>query len=310
MLLDGHFVIEHAARNSSGRFFNFNGTAGVWRRSCIEDAGGWEHDTLTEDLDLSYRAQLRGWQFVYLPATAAPAELPIEMDGFKTQQHRWAKGSIQTARKLLGRIFRSPFRVAVKLEAFVHLTANCAYPLMVLLSLLIFPTMMIRSGRSGLSLMLVDLPLFICATTSVTSLYLCSQKELGRSLGKALLLIPALMAVGIGLSVNNSRAVLGALGRRTGEFTRTPKHRVEGRSGARGRKRYQGQRSLVFLVEVFLALYLTAAVVTCILLQRWAAIPFLALFCWGYTFTAALSLAQRVRPNAAVFRETNLPAEA
>ncbi len=144
MLLDGHFVIEHTARNRSGRFFNFNGTAGIWRRRCIEDAGGWQHDTLTEDLDLSYRAQLEGWRFVFLPDHIAPAELPLEMGAFKSQQHRWAKGSIQTARKLLPRIYRSALPWYVKLEATVHLTANIGYVLMVLLALLIVPAVWLR----------------------------------------------------------------------------------------------------------------------------------------------------------------------
>ena len=107
ILLDGHFVLEHGGRNRAGCFFNFNGTAGIWRREAIADAGGWQHDTLTEDLDLSYRAQLRGWQFVFLPDLVAPAEVPVEMNAFKSQQHRWAKGSIQTCCKLLPRILRS-----------------------------------------------------------------------------------------------------------------------------------------------------------------------------------------------------------
>ena len=131
ILLDGHFVLEHGGRNRAGRFFNFNGTAGIWRRAAIDDAGGWQHDTLTEDLDLSYRAQLRGWQFVFVPDLIAPAEVPVEMNAFKSQQHRWAKGSIQTCRKLLPQILRAKVPLAVKAEAFFHLTANFNYPLMV-----------------------------------------------------------------------------------------------------------------------------------------------------------------------------------
>src|SRR5713101_7340766 len=144
IFLDGHFIIEHTARNRSGCFFNFNGTAGIWRRTAIDDAGGWQHDTLTEDLDLSYRAQLRGWQFVFVPGVIAPAEVPVEMNAFKSQQHRWAKGSIQTCRKLLPRILKSDLPFGVKAEAFFHLTANFNYILMCMLSILMFPSMVIR----------------------------------------------------------------------------------------------------------------------------------------------------------------------
>ena len=144
ILLDGHFVLEHGGRNRGGRFFNFNGTAGVWRRTAIEDAGGWQHDTLTEDLDLSYRAQLRGWRFVFVSDLIAPAEVPVEMNAFKSQQHRWAKGSIQTCRKLLPRILQSNLPLGIKIEAFFHLTANFNYPLMCVLSMLMFPSMVIR----------------------------------------------------------------------------------------------------------------------------------------------------------------------
>ena len=141
IFLDGHFAIEHTARNRSGRFMHFNGTAGVWRRSTIDDAGGWEHDTLTEDLDLSYRAQMKGWQFVYLPQFCAPAELPPEMIAFKLQAHRWTKGSFQTCLKLLPKVLKSRhLSYRIKAEAFFHLTNTLVYPLMVLLTLLMWPT--------------------------------------------------------------------------------------------------------------------------------------------------------------------------
>ncbi|HSK80929.1 MAG TPA: glycosyltransferase, partial [Thermoanaerobaculia bacterium] len=174
ILLDGHFVIEHTARNRSGCFFNFNGTAGVWRREAIVTAGGWEHDTLTEDLDLSYRAQLSGWRFLYLPELAVPSELPVDINGFKSQQHRWAKGAAQTGRKLLGKVLRAPLPFRVKLEAFVHLTNNASYPLMVLLALLVFPAMVLRRGTPIVSILLIDVPLFLAATASVLLFYLLS----------------------------------------------------------------------------------------------------------------------------------------
>ena len=175
LLLDGHFVIEHAACNRSGCFFNFNGTAGVWRRTVIAGAGGWQHDTLTEDLDLSYRAQLAGWRFVYLPDLLVPSELPVDVNGFKSQQYRWAKGSIQTARKLLRRLLAAPLPARVKAEAFVHLTNNISYLLMVALSLLVFLAMLLRRGSLAAALLAIDLLLFLAATLSVLIFYLVSQ---------------------------------------------------------------------------------------------------------------------------------------
>src|SRR4029078_5107305 len=159
ILLDGHFVLEHGGRHRSGRFFNFNGTAGVWRRGAIDDAGGWEHDKLTEYPDLSYRVQLRVWRFVFLSDVIAPAEVPVEMNAFKSQQHRWAKGSIQTCRKLLPQILRSNLPLGVKVEAFFHLSANFNYPLMCVLSVLMAPSMVIRYNMGWYEMLLIDVPL-------------------------------------------------------------------------------------------------------------------------------------------------------
>src|SRR5438034_811344 len=177
ILLDGHFVLEHGGRNRSGRFFNFNGTAGVWRRSAIDDAGGWQHDTLTEDLDLSYRAQLRGWRFVFVSDLIEPAEVPVEMNAFKSQQHRWAKGSIQTCRKLLPQILRADIPLGIKAEAFFHLTANFNYPLMCVLSLLMAPSMVIRYNMGWYEMLLIDIPLSFAATFSVSNF--CTVCQLG-----------------------------------------------------------------------------------------------------------------------------------
>src|SRR6059036_3400024 len=232
ILLDGHFILEHGGRNRSGRFFNFNGTAGVWRRQAITDAGGWQHDTLTEDLDLSYRAQMKGWRFVFLQDVVSSAEIPVEMNAFKSQQHRWAKGSIQVCRKLLPGILASSLPLPIKIEAAFHLTANFAYPLMILLSLLMFPAMVIRYNMGWYEMMVVDVPLFIGATLSVCSFYLMSQREVfGDDWRSRIKYLPAVLAVGIGLSVNNAKAVLEALVGHDCEFTRTPKYRVEGEIG-------------------------------------------------------------------------------
>src|SRR5437660_2055171 len=199
----------------------------MWRRQAIEDAGGWQHDTLTEDTDLSYRSQLKGWEFKYLQDVECPAELPIEMTAFKTQQARWAKGLIQTAKKILPTVMRSevPFRVEV--EAWYHLTANLSYPLMVVLATLLLPAMIIRSYQGWFQMLLIDLPLFLASTFSVSSFYLVSQKVLfPQRWPRTFLYLPFLMALGIGLTVTNSRAVLEALLGVQSAFKRTPKYRV------------------------------------------------------------------------------------
>src|SRR5579864_6205435 len=228
ILLDGHFVLEHGGRSRAGVFFNFNGTAGMWRRQAIEDAGGWESDTLTEDTDLSYRSQLAGWKFRYLEDVECPAEVPIEMTAFKTQQARWAKGLIQVARKTLPKIMRSKAPLRVKVEAWYHLTANLSYPLMIVLATLLMPAMIIRFYQGWFQMLLIDLPLFLASTFSVSSFYLVSQKALfPKRWSRTFLYLPFLMALGIGLTVTNTRAVMEALFGIKSSFKRTPKYRVE-----------------------------------------------------------------------------------
>jgi cellulose synthase/poly-beta-1,6-N-acetylglucosamine synthase-like glycosyltransferase len=290
IFLDGHFMIEHIARNRSHCFFNFNGTAGIWRRQAIVGGGGWEHDTLTEDLDLSYRAQLIGWKFLYLPELAVPSELPVEVNGFKTQQYRWAKGAIQTGRKLVGRVLRAPLPARVKFEAFVHLTNNISYPLMLLLSLLIFPAMLLRRGTSMRLLMFVDLPFFLSATASVLVFYLMSQVASGTGWRKQIRFLPALMGMGIGLSVVNSHAVLSGLVQRGGTFHRTPKYRIES-SGQEWRgKRYRAGVGSSFAVEALLAVYFTLCTAYALVTGMWMSVPFLLLFVQGYGYMAMLSV--------------------
>src|SRR5438270_8620869 len=204
ILLDGHFLLEHSGRARTGLFFNFNGTAGMWRRVAIEEAGGWQHDTLTEDTDLSYRAQLKGWKFIYLPDVEGPAELPVEMTAFKTQQARWAKELIQTGKKILPRVLRSDAPLHNKIEAWYHLTANLSYPLMIMLSVLLLPAMIIRFYQGWFQMLYIDLPLFMASTFSISSFYLVSQRELfPRTWPRALLYLPFLMALGVGLTITN-----------------------------------------------------------------------------------------------------------
>src|SRR5688500_15434568 len=293
ILLDGHFVLEHGGRNRSGLFFNFNGTAGVWRRAAIADAGGWQHDTLTEDLDLSYRAQLRGWKFVFLPDVIAPAEVPVEMNAFKSQQHRWAKGSIQTCRKLLPRILQSDLPLGVKTEAFFHLTANFNYPLMCVLSVLMAPSMVIRYNMGWYEMLLIDVPLFFAATASVANFYVVCQRELHADWMTRLKYLPFLMSIGIGLSVNNTRAVLEALFRRESEFARTPKYRIEGQADEWIGKKYRQSVVVQPMIELALGLYFTATVFYALANGIYGTVPFLVLFQLGFLYTALLSLVQQ-----------------
>lgn len=295
ILLDGHFMIEHSARNRSGRFFNFNGTAGIWRREAIESSGGWEHDTLTEDLDLSFRAQLQGWRFLYLPGLKVPSELPVDVNGFKSQQYRWAKGAVQTGRKLLGRVVRAPLPLKVKLEAIVHLTNNASYPLMVLLSLLIFPAMVMRRGTSTLTLLLVDVPLFLSATASVLTFYLMSQFAGNDNWRRELRFLPAVMSVGIGLSVNNAKAVISGLFHQGGVFVRTPKYRIEKAGQNWTAKRYRVAKDPTRLIEAVLAVYFLGCTIYAVAAGMWLSIPFLLLFVQGYGYMAVLSYLPSVR---------------
>jgi len=300
ILLDGHFVLEHGGRNRSGRFFNFNGTAGIWRRVAIDDAGGWQHDTLTEDLDLSYRAQLRGWRFVFVSEVIAPAEVPVEMNGFKSQQHRWAKGSIQTCRKLLPSILRSDLPFGVKAEAFFHLTANFNYILMCVLSILMFPAMVIRYNMGWYEMLLIDIPLFFAATFSFCNFYTVCQREIHKDWRARIKYVPFLMSVGIGLSINNTRAVFEALFRRDSEFARTPKYRIEADVDEWVGKKYRQSVAIQPLVELLLGLYFTWTVFYALANQIYGTLPFLVLFQVGFLYTGLLSIVQQYAADPVV----------
>ncbi len=293
ILLDGHFVIEHGGRSRRGTFFNFNGTAGVWRRTAIDSAGGWQHDTLTEDTDLSYRAQLKGWKFLYLPEIECPSELPVDMNGFKAQQARWAKGLMQTAKKILPKVFRSDVPWHVKSEAFFHLTANISYPLMVLLSTMLLPAMIVRFYQGWFQMLVIDLPLFLASTCSISSFYLAAQKELRpKTWMNTFLYLPFVMATGIGLSVRNAQAVLEAIFGKQSEFARTPKFRIEGKSGTFAAKKYKNKSGWMAYFEIALGLYFALAIVYSISNENYATVPFLLLFVWGYLYTGFMSLSQ------------------
>ena len=291
VLLDGHFVFEHGGRSRSGRFFNFNGTAGVLRRSMIEDAGGWQHDTLTEDTDLSYRAQMKGWRFLYLGHVEVPSELPLDMASFQTQQARWAKGLIQTAKKTLPALVRSDVPAKIKWEACFHLGSNLSFPLMILLSLLLPPSVLIRYHHGDGRLLYLDIPLFFGTFASLCSFYLLAQKELfPRKWKKTFLLLPWLPAIGIGLTLTNARAVVEALLGIPSPFERTAK--FAGRPTA-GPAR-PAERPKAWLPTAHLAAggYFAFCVFCSWLIGNWASLPFLLIFVVGYFFTGALLLIQ------------------
>ena len=296
IFLDGHFMIEHTARNRSGRFFNFNGTAGIWRKRAIEEAGGWQHDTLTEDLDLSYRAQLAGWKFLYLPDIEVPGELPVEMNAFKLQQHRWTKGAVQTAKKLLPRIWRSSQPRVIKIEATFHLTTNICYVMMLLMSLLTLPVLSIRSQLGWERLLIIDLPLFSLATMTISGFYLASQRALYPGWKAQIKYLPLLMAIGLSLCVNNTRAVIeGLVGHQSG-FLRTPKY------GTEKKRKYTARRNWLALFELSMAAYLAFVLYRAWFSGLYMGLPFLLLFHTGFLYSGLLSTLEplgrliRVRP--------------
>lgn len=300
IMLDGHFVMEHGARHRSGRCYNFNGTAGIWRRSSIAEAGGWQHDTLTEDLDLSYRAQLAGQRFLFVDDVVSPAELPIDINAFKSQQHRWAKGSIQTARKLLPDVLRSAMPWRVKLEAVFHLTNNLAYLLMLMLSVLMFPSIVIRVREGWISSFWIDLPFLLAATISISIFYLCSQREVSPGHWmKRIVYLPFLMSIGIGICINNSKAVIEALTGYWTEFQRTPKYGVTHSQVGQRSTQYQGSRNWLPALELLFAGHFALLIYYTAVNKIYSSIPFLLLFFIGYLYVGVMSLwpagSQRIR---------------
>src|SRR5437868_8641098 len=290
MFLDGHLVLEQTARSRSGRFFNFNGTAGLWRKSCIEEAGGWQHDSLTEDLDLSYRAQLAGWKFIFLPDVVTPAELPVDMNGFKSQQHRWTKGSIQTCKKLLPEIWRSKLPLAIKVEATGHLVSNFAYLLLACLCVLLHPS---TGGPQGgwVRALLIDIPIFLTASVSVAVFYVCAQREIHPgSWMRQMLLLPCLLALGIGLSLNNGRAVLEAIFNHKSDFTRTPKYGIERKSQTWRSCKYRPLKSALPIAELAFAIYFSYFVWFAIVHRQFLSVPFLLMFQGGFFYVSLSSL--------------------
>lgn len=293
IMLDGHFVVEQTVRNRTGGFFNFNGTAGIWRRKAIEMSGGWQHDTLTEDTDLSFRAQLMGWRFVYLLDEDAPSEIPVEINAFKAQQRRWAKGVMQVGLKLFSRIWASKLPLRVKLEMFFRLTGNISYPLMIVVSLLQFPLLLVRYNQGFYHLMVFDVPLLFFSTLSVVLFYGTGVWYLDKRRAPRLLHLPLVMGLGIGLAFSNARAVIEALvGYRT-EFVRTPKYNVEAQTDETWKqKKYKRKRGWLPLLELAFSLYFLLAILYAVQMQLWGTIPFLSLFFFGYGYMGVMSILQ------------------
>lgn len=292
IMLDGHFVVEQTARSRSGSFFNFNGTAGMWRRTAIEWSGGWQTDTLAEDTDLSYRAQLFGWKFIYLLDEDVPSELPVDVNSFKVQQRRWAKGVLQVGQKLIGRIFRSDLPLKVKLELFFRFTNNANAPLIILLSLLHWPVLIVRFSQGWFHLLLLDTPVLMFATMSVLAFYGVAIWHLYPDWKRQARYLPLVMAMGIGMAINNARAAMEAFLGVKSAFARTPKFKIESRRDEWRSKKYQWGSDLIPMVELALAVYFIGVVHYAVVMHIWGTIPFLLLFLIGYGFTGLVSLTQ------------------
>ncbi|MBI3949663.1 MAG: glycosyltransferase [Acidobacteria bacterium] len=292
IMLDAHFVIEQTSRSRAGGLFNFNGTAGMWRRTAIEWSGGWQTDTLAEDTDLSYRAQLFGWKFIYLLDEDVPSELPVDINSFKVQQRRWAKGVLQVGQKLIGHILRSDLPLRVKLELFFRFTNNANAPLIIILSLLHWPVLIVRFSQGWFHLLLLDTPVLIFATTSVIAYYGVAIWHLYPDWKKQVRYLPLVMAMGIGLAINNARAALEVFLGVKSSFARTPKFRIESRKDDWRGKRYHWGSDLIPMAELALAIYFMGMVHYAVVMEIWGTIPFLLLFLIGYGFTGTASLIQ------------------
>jgi len=307
ILLDGHFILEHGARSRAGYFFNFNGTAGILRRSMIDDAGGWQHDTLTEDSDLSYRAQLKGWRFVYMPGLDCPSELPVEMHGFQVQQSRWAKGLMQVAKKLLPAILKADIPRRVKTEAVMHLTPNITYPLMIVVSALMLPVMIVRFYMGVWQMMFIDLPLIAASFWSISLFYVVAQRELyPKNWKRTILLLPMLLAVGVGLTIINTRAVLEALCGVETSFVRTAKYAIGDRPMKLENKKYRRRSGWLPYAELAVGTYFLGMVAFAIETCNYLSIPFLALFVFGYYWVGFATLYQEYQSKLNWLRQRNL----
>jgi cellulose synthase/poly-beta-1,6-N-acetylglucosamine synthase-like glycosyltransferase len=291
LALDGHFVIEQQVRNKAGFFINFNGTGGVWRKETILDAGNWQPDTLTEDLDLSYRAQLKGWKFIYLNDFTSPAELPADINALKTQQFRWTKGAVETAKKILPLVLKSTLPLKIKLESIVHLTSNIVFPFIIVVAVLNVPLVIIKNTIGGLDTYYNLMSIFVLASISTFLFYMYAQRAIHLDWRRRLLLFPVFLAGSMGFAINNTKAVIEALiGKKTG-FTRTPKYKIESQNDQWKYKKYvQKKFNWTVVFEIFLTLYYVVGIAISFYYLEIAAIPFQLLFLIGFGTVGLMSL--------------------
>jgi cellulose synthase/poly-beta-1,6-N-acetylglucosamine synthase-like glycosyltransferase len=290
MALDGHFVIEQNVRNKAGFFINFNGTGGIWRKECILDAGNWEADTLTEDLDLSYRAQLRGWKFKFLNDVTSPAELPSEINALKSQQFRWTKGAIETARKILPKVWKSDISLEKKIHATFHLSNNIVFPFILAAGILNVPLIFIKH-QGGYETYFSIMAVFVFAFIGSFLFYLYSQKDVYKDWQRRMLLFPLFMAGSMGFAVNNTKAVIEGLIKKKSEFVRTPKYSVVDKKDNWLDKKYVLKKfNYTVIIELLLALYCLFGVAASIYYLELAAVPFQLLFSMGFGLVAWLSI--------------------
>ena len=290
MGIDGHFGVEQASRAWSGFFMNFNGTAGIWRKKTIEDAGGWQADTLTEDLDLSYRAQLKGWKLKFVSNVVCPAEVPVTINAFKSQQHRWAKGSIQTAKKNLGKLFKSDVSLLVKFQAFMHLTHYMVHPMMLLVVLTSIPMLYSQWFFDSLAYPIMIFTLLCLATCGPSSMYLFSQKVLYHDWKSRIKILPFLMCLGTGIAVNNTKAVLEAFLNIESGFIRTPKYGIKKREDNWKSKHYSIPLNAISIVEFFLGLYSLFGLILFLFFSKYLVSPFLLIYTAGFFYVFFLSV--------------------
>jgi len=281
LLLSAHFNVEHEVRFARNLFFNFNGTAGVWRKTAITSAGGWSSDTVTEDLDLSYRAQMAGWQFIYLNDVASPSELPATMSDYRRQQERWGKGAIQTARKLLPRLLSSSLPLPVKIEAAAHLLSNLCWVFGFLATVTLYPVLLNRIGIGPYQILWIDLPMFCLTGVIVLVFYSVFGWKSGQ--WEALLTLPFLPAASIGLAPFFALAVMKGLFQRGGEFKRTPKSGVRDNIPMKQRStRLHSDVTVSLLMNLPLLVYTLVPLSFAWQRGTWPAVPFLCLFPLGF----------------------------
>jgi cellulose synthase/poly-beta-1,6-N-acetylglucosamine synthase-like glycosyltransferase len=288
--LAGHFIVEQNGRNNSGLFINFNGTAGIWRKICIEDAGNWQADTLTEDLDLSYRAQLKGWKFVFLNDVVTPSELPAEVNALKSQQYRWTKGSVETAIKILPKVWKSKIPLRLKIHSTFHLTNNLVYPFIFILALLNLPLIMIKNTLPESKIYFFIFSFFLISFLISFVFYAISQKMIYKDWIKRLLIFPIFMSGSMGFSINNTKAVIAALMNRKSPFIRTPKYDLTGKQGKINLKMYKPRFDNMVLLEIIMAIYSLVGVGVALYYLEIGIIPFMLMFFFGYSLIAYLSI--------------------